>query len=67
MLRFRNLIRWCHISGGLYLGIFLFSPLYEYPSALLAAQIVSVCLLLTGVGIWQWSGVTRALRGLGAE
>jgi len=63
MSGFRKLLRWFHILGGLYLGTFLFSPLIEDPSALLAARIVSVGLLLSGVSMWQWPRVTRALRG----
>ena len=65
MSRFRKLVRWFHIIGGLYMGTFLFSPLIENPSALLAAQFVSLGLLLTGVSMWQWPRVTRALRGFG--
>ncbi|MCA3514294.1 MAG: hypothetical protein IOC80_02250 [Rhodobacter sp.] len=64
MPELRKMLRWFHIFGGLYLGTFLFSPLIEYPSALLAARIVSVGLLLSGVSMWQWPRVTRAIRGL---
>ena len=67
MSRFRKLVRWFHIIGGLYIGAFLFSPLIAYPSALLAAQLVSLGLLLTGVSMWQWPRVTRALLGIGGE
>ena len=66
MLRFRKVIRWFHIFGGLYMGTFLFSPLIEVPAALLAAQIVSLGLLMTGLGMWQWGRVTGTLRRMGA-
>jgi hypothetical protein len=53
--------------GGLYIGTFLPSPLIENPSALLAAQSVSLALLLTGVSMWQWPRVTGTLRRMGGK
>jgi hypothetical protein len=67
MLHLRKLVRWLHILGGLYIGTFLFSPLIEIPSAALAAQIVSLALLATGVSMWQWGRVTGVLRRIGSK
>ena len=67
MLLLRKITRWFHLLGGLYIGIFLFSPLIENPSAVLVAQSVSLVLLFTGVSIWQWSRVTGALRRMGGK
>ena len=67
MLLLRKITRWFHILGGLYIGTFLFSPLIENPLALLAAQSVSLALLLTGVSMWQWPRVTGTLRKMGGK
>ncbi|MFN8830539.1 MAG: hypothetical protein ACK50Q_07295 [Labrys sp. (in: a-proteobacteria)] len=67
MVQLRKMLRWLHILGGLYIGTLLFSPLIEIPAAVLAAQIVSLALLATGVSMWQWSRLNSALRRIGGK
>ncbi len=67
MLQLRKMTRWFHILGGFYIGIFLFSPLIENPSALLAAQSLSLALLVTGVSMWQWPRMTGTFRKMGGK
>lgn len=67
MLQLRKTTRWIHVLGGLCMGIFLFSPLIEEPSALLVARSASLVLLLTGAAMWQWPRVTGTLRRRGGK
>lgn len=53
MLRLRNFLRLLHLSGGLYLGAFLFSPLMESSLATALARIVAIGLLVSGLAMWQ--------------
>jgi hypothetical protein len=67
LLQPRKITLRLQMLGGLYIGTFLPSPLIENPSALLAAQSVSLALLLTGVSMWQWPRVTGTLRRMGGK
>lgn len=59
----RKLFRVVHILTGIWIAIFVFSPLRMDPVATLFAQISVIGLTISGTAMWQLPRLARVFRG----
>jgi hypothetical protein len=50
----RRAFRWAHILAGVWLSVFVFSPLRLDPAATIVAQVTIIGMVVSGLAIWQW-------------
>lgn len=58
----RKIIRVAHIFVGIWIAIFIFSPLRLDPTATLVAQVSVIGLSISGIILWQLPRLMRLLR-----
>lgn len=62
MAHVRNILRIAHLAVGIWIAIFVFSPLRLDDTAALYAQISIVSLGLSGLVLWQLPRIARSVR-----
>lgn len=59
----RKTLRAAHIIVGIWIAIFIFSPLRQDPTATSFAQISVIGLTISGIIMWQLPRLARLFRG----
>lgn len=62
MSRARIVLRWAHIVAGVWIAVFVLSPLRLDPTAVIAAQVTVIGLTMSGAAMWQLPRLVRAFR-----
>lgn len=57
--RLRSILRWCHLTLGLVLLIYLFSPYTGDPTVTMLVRL-GVLPMLFVTGLWMWSQLSTA-------